>query len=322
MNVARLANALGIMMLATSGMSLAQSPAYPERPVRVIVPFAPGGGTDITTRIMAAKLGESLGQIFIIDNRPGAGSMLGTEIAARATPDGYTILGVSPEFTVNPSLQPKVPYDALRNFTPIIRMTFGQYFLAVRLNVQATSVKALIAYAKANPKVLSYGSSGNGSANHLAGELFKSMAGIDMVHIPYKGSGPSNAAFLSGEVQVLFSSITAIVPHVNAGRVRALAVTGPKRSQVSPNTPTVSEAGLPGYEVTGWYGLIAPAKTPAASIERLNAEANRALPSLKDRYAEFGSEIVGGTAREFGDFLAQDIAKWAKVVKISGARPD
>lgn len=309
----------GCALLAGSGACLAQ---YPDRPVRVIVPFAPGGGTDITTRLMAAKLGESMGQTFIIDNRPGAGSMLGTEIAARATPDGYTLLGISPEFTVNPSLQPKVPYDALRDFTPIVRMTFGQYILAVRLNVPATSVKALIAYAKANPKLLSYGSSGNGSANHLAGELFKSMAGIDMVHIPYKGSGPSNAAFLSGDVQVLFSSITAIVPHVNAGRVRALAVTGPKRLPVSPNTPTVSEAGLPGYEVTGWYGLIAPAKTPATAIERLNAEANRALPSLKDRYAEFGSEIVGGSAREFGDFLAQDIAKWAKVVKISGARPD
>ncbi len=309
----------GFAMFAAGGICHAQ---YPERPVRVIVPFAPGGGTDITVRLLAAKLTDAMGQSYVVDNRPGAGSMIGTEIAARATADGYTLLGVSPEFTVNPSLQPKVPFDALRDFAPIMRITLGQYFLAVRLNVQATSVKALIAYAKANPKALSYGSSGNGSANHLAGELFKSMAGVEMVHIPYRGSGQSNAAFLAGDVQVLFSSTTAIVPHVNAGRVRALAVTGPKRSPIAPNTPTVSEAGLPGYEVTGWYGIIAPAKTPTAIIERLNTEANRALPSLKERYADLGSETVGGTARDFAEFLSQDLAKWAKVVKSSGARPD
>ncbi len=295
---------------------------YPERPVRVIVPFAPGGGTDITARLISQRLAESFGQTFIVDNRPGAGSMLGTEIAARATPDGYTLLVVSPEFTVNPSLQPKVPYDALRDFAPVMRITLGQYILAVRPNVPATSVKTLIAYAKANPNVLSYGSSGPGSANHLSGELFKSMAGIDMVHVPYKGSGPSTTAFLAGDVQVLFSSTTAIVPHIKSGRVRALAVTGPRRSPMAPEIPTVSESGLSGFEVTGWYGILVPAKTPPPIVARLNAEANRVLPSLKERYAELGSETVGGTAREFADFLAQDVAKWAKVVKASGARPD
>ena len=309
----------GIAALAAAGLCAAQ---YPERPVRVILPFAPGGGTDITARLMSQKLAEAFSQTFIVDNRPGAGSMLGTELAARATPDGYTILVVSPEFTVNPSLQPKVPYDALRDFAPVMQITLGQYILAVRTNVLATSVKALVALAKANPKSLSYGSSGSGSANHLGGELFKSMAGIDMVHIPFKGSGPSTNAFLAGDVQVLFASTTAIIGHVRSGRVRALAVTGPRRSPMAPEIPTVGEEGLPGFEVTGWYGLLAPVKTPPAIVARLNAEANRVLPSLKERYAELGSEIVGGTPAAFAEFLASDAAKWAKVVKTSGARAD
>lgn len=315
-SIARLA---GVGALVAAGVCGAQ---YPERPVRVIVPFAPGGGTDITARLMAQKLSEAFGQMFVVDNRPGAGSMLGTDIAARATADGYTMLVVSPEFTINPSLQPKVPYDALRDFAPVMRITYGQYILAVRPSVPAKTVKELVAYARSNPRALSYGSSGPGSANHLGGELFKSMAGIDMVHVPFRGSGPSTNAFLAGDVQVLFSSTTAIIGHVRSGRVRALAVTGPKRSAMAPEIPTVDEAGVPGFEVTGWYGMLVPARVPAAVVQRLNVEANRVLPSLKERFAELGSEIVGGTPQDFARFLANDAAKWAKVVKTSGARPE
>ena len=310
------------LVITLTALPLAQAAQYPEKSVRVIVGLAAGGGTDISARIIAQKLSETLGQSFIVDNRPGAGSMLGIELAAKAPPDGYTLIMVSPEFAVNPGLQAKVPYDPVRDFAPIAQVVYSQYFLSVRNPGALNSVGELIAYAKANPRQLNYASSGNGSANHLAGELFKTMAGVDMVHVPYKGSGPSVTALLSGEVQVVFSSTTAIIQHVRAGRARALAVTGPKRASIAPEIPTVAESGLPGYEVTGWFGLLAPAKTPPAVIERLNAEINRVLPGLRDRYAELGSELVGGTPREFSAFIQTELAKWAKVVKASGAKAD
>lgn len=310
-----------VLLCSAAGWANAQN--FPVKSLRMVIHFPPGGPTDLVGRAMAQKLTELWKQQIMVENRPGAGGVIGIETVLRAPPDGYTLLfGTGGSLALAPALNPKLPYNVFTDLAPITLVVINPQILVVHPSLPVHNVRELIKLAKSKPGQINYASVGPGSPNHMGMELLKSMAGIDMVHIPYKGSGPSNAAFLSGEVQVLFSSITAIVPHVNAGRVRALAVTGPKRSQVSPNTPTVSEAGLPGYEVTGWYGLIAPAKTPAASIERLNAEANRALPSLKDRYAEFGSEIVGGTAREFGDFLAQDIAKWAKVVKISGARPD
>ena len=229
---------------------------------------------------------------------------------------------VSPEFAVNPGLHAKVPYDAVRDFAPIAQVVYSQYFLSVRGSSTLNSVRELIAYAKANPRQLNYASSGNGSANHLGGELFKTMAGIDMVHVPYKGSGPAVTALLAGEVQVIFSSTTAIIQHVRAGRAKALAATGPQRASIAPEIPTVAEAGLPGYMVTGWFGLLAPAKTPPAIVARLNAEINRVLPSLRERYAELGTELVGGTPGEFGAFIKTELAKWAQVVKASGAKPD
>ncbi|MDB5811491.1 MAG: hypothetical protein JWN94_3613 [Betaproteobacteria bacterium] len=316
---AKVCKCLAALLLAPA---LASGAQYPEKSVRVIVGLAAGGGTDISARVLTQKLSETLGQSFIVDNRPGAGSMLGLELAAKSPPDGYTLIMVSPEFAVNPSLQSKVPYDAVRDFAPIAQVVYGQYFLSARSSAAFNSIKELIAFAKANPRQLNYASSGNGSANHLAGELFKTMAGVEMAHVPYKGSGPSVTALLSGEVQLVFSSTTAIIQHVRAGRAKALAVTGPKRASIAPEIPTVSEAGLPGYVVTGWFGLLAPAKTPPAIVERLNAEINRVLPSLRERYAELGTELVGGTASEFGLFIKSELAKWAQVVKASGAKPD
>ena len=313
---------LTVIASVLSMASIAHAAAYPEKPVRVIVGLAAGGGTDISARILTQKLSDTLGQSFVVDNRPGAGSMLGIELAAKAPPDGYTLIMVSPEFAVNPGLHAKVPYDAVRDFAPVAQVVYGQYFLSVRNPTPFNSVRELIAYAKANPRRLNYASSGNGSANHLAGELFKTMAGVDMMHVPYKGSGPSVTALLSGEVQLVFSSTTAIIQHVRAGRAKALAVTGPKRASMAPEIPTVVEAGLPGYVVTGWFGLLAPATTPPAIVERLNAEINRVLPLLRDRYAELGTELVGGTSREFGAFIKSELAKWAQVVKLSGAKAD
>jgi tripartite-type tricarboxylate transporter receptor subunit TctC len=303
-------------------MVAAAVPGYPSRPVRVIVALAPGGGTDISARLLAQKLADGFGQSFVVDNRPGGGAMLGTELAARATPDGYTLFVASPEFTVNPSLQPKATYEPSRDFAPIIQMTNGQYFLSVRPGVAANTVQELIALARSQPRQLNYGSSGNGSANHLAGEMFQQMAGVELTHVPYKGSGPAAAALMSGEIHVLFSSTTAVLQHVRSGRVRALAVTGAKRSPVAPEVPTVAESGVPGFEVTGWYGLLAPRSTPAAIVDVLNAASNRALPELRSRFADLGSEVVAGTPAQFAAFLRADQARWAKVVKASGARPD
>ena len=318
----RVASAVATALALQATMVAAAVPGYPSRPVRVIVALAPGGGTDISARLLAQKLADAFGQSFVVDNRPGAGAMLGTELAARATPDGYTLFVASPEFTVNPSLQPKATYEPLRDFSPIVQMTSGQYFLSVRPGVAAATVQELIALARSQPRQLNYGSSGNGSANHLAGEMFRQMAGVDLTHVPYKGSGPAAAALMAGEIHVLFSSTTAVLQHVRSGRVRALAVTGAKRSPVAPEIPTVAESGVPGFEVTGWYGLLAPRGTPAAIIDVLSAAANRALPELRSRFADLGSEVVAGTPAQFAAFLRADQARWAKVVKASGARPD
>ena len=248
--------------------------------------------------------------------------MLGTDIAAKSLPDGYTLIITSPEFTINPSLQAKVPFDAVRDFTPIIRIVFGQYFLAARSTFSSANVRELIAFARANPGQVTYASSGSGSANHLGGELFKMMAAIDMVHIPYKGSGQAVTALLSGDVQIEFGSTSAILPHIKNGRLRALAVTGSRRASVAPEVPTVAESGLPGFEVTGWYGLFAPAVTPTLITSRLNAEINRILPQTKERFAELGTELAGGTSQEFTNFIKLEIEKWAQVVKASGAKSE
>ena len=296
--------------------------SYPQRPVRVLVGLAPGGGTDTITRIMTQRLSDVLGQPFVVDNRPSSGGNVAGEMAARAAPDGYTLITVTPTHVVNPALFRNVRYDAVKDFAPIVRLVYTNYVLSVGTAVPATSVKELIALAKSRPQKLIYASTGIGSANHLSAELFKSMAGIDMVHVPYKGGAPALSALLAGEVQVMFSSSGGVFPHVKAGRVRALAVTGARRSLSAPDIPTIAEAGVPGYDVTGWYGMATTAGTPQGVIERLNVTMNRLLPELRERYANVGTEVSGGTAAEFGEFLKSEREKWARVVKISGAKVD
>jgi len=293
--------------------------AYPDRPVRVLVGLAPGGGTDSVARVMTQKLAEVLGQSFVVDNRPSAGGNVAGELAARATPDGYTLIVVTPTHVVNPSLYRDIRYDAIRDFAPVGLIVYAQYYLSVSNSVPVASVKELIALAKTRTPRLSYASSGIGSANHLSGELFKSMAGIEMVHVPYKGGAPALAALIAGEVQVSFTSGVAI-GHAKAGRLKTLAVTGNKRTPIAPDIPTLAESGVPGYEVTGWYGMAAPAKTPKAVIERLNASINRVLPELRERYANLGMDLGGGSAEAFGEYLKSEREKWARVVKLSGAK--
>jgi tripartite-type tricarboxylate transporter receptor subunit TctC len=309
------------LVAGVATVSTAAETVYPSRPVRVIVGLAPGGGTDTVGRILIQKLSEVLGQSFVIDNRPSAGGNVAGELVARATPDGHTLLIVTPTHVVNPSLYRDLRYDALRDFTAVSLITYSQYYLSVTNSVGVNSVSELLALAKSRPQPLSYASTGIGSANHLSGELLKHMAGINLVHVPYKGGAPALNALITGEVQISFTSFAAL-PHAKAGRIKTIAVTGAKRSAVAPQTPTISEAGVPGYEVVGWYGMAAPAKTPKAIIERLNATVNRVLPELRERYESLGMDLGGGTPEEFGAFLRSERDKWARVVKLSGAKVD
>jgi tripartite-type tricarboxylate transporter receptor subunit TctC len=299
---------------------------YPTKPVRLLIPAAPGGGADILGRLVGNKLSENLGQPVVMDYRPGAGGILATEMAAKATPDGYTLLmAYIGTFGVNPSLYPKLPYDPVKDFAPVAFLSATPSMLVVHPSVPARSVPELIALAKAKPGTLNYASGGSATAPHLAGELFKTMAGVDMVHIPYKGSGPAVADLLSGQVSLMFNTMVQTIPHVQAGNLRALAVTGSKRSAVASDLPTVSEAGLAGYEVVGWFGLVAPAATPKEIVAKLAAETQKVLnsPDVKARLNELGSEPTTiATPEQFGAFIEAEIAKWAKVVAASGMKAE
>ena len=255
----------------------------------------------------------------MVDNRPGAGGNIAGEMAARATPDGYTLIIVTPTHVINPSLYRNVLYDAIKDFAGVSQIVHAQYYLSVANIIPAASVKELVAVAKTRNPRLTYASSGLGSANHLAGELFKTMAGIEMTHIPYKGGAPALSALIAGEVHVSLTS-GVILPHAKAGRLKTIAVTGTKRTPLAPDIPTIHEAGLAGYEVVGWYGMAAPAKTPRPVVERLNTTINRALPELRDRYGALGMDLAGGSATDFDKVLVAERDKWAKVVKMSGAR--
>ncbi|MGZ8156744.1 MAG: tripartite tricarboxylate transporter substrate binding protein [Burkholderiales bacterium] len=292
---------------------------YPSRSVRVIVGLAPGGGTDTVGRIMTQKLAEAYGQSFVVDNRPSAGGNVAGELLARATPDGYTLLVTTPTHVVNPSLYKDLRYDAIKDFAPVALIVYSQYYLSVSNGVPVNSVGELLSYAKGRTQPLSYASSGIGSANHLSGELFRTMSGINIIHVPYKGGAPALNALVAGEVQLSFTS-SAAIPHAKAGRLKTIAVTGSKRTPIAPHIPTISESGVPGYEVVGWYGLTAPAKTPKAVIDRLNRTINEVLPELRERYQNIGMDLGGGTAAEFGAFLKSERDKWARVVKLSGAK--
>ena len=313
---------IGLMALATALDAGAQG--YPNRAIRMVVPFAPGGGNDTNARIVSQTLSEQLGVPVVVDNRPGAGSMLGTEIVTRAAPDGYTLLTVSPELAINPSLQPKIPYDALRDLAPVSQTVSSQYVLSTHPSVPVKSVKEFVALAKARPGQLNYGSSGVGSANHLGGVLFQEMTGTKLVHIPFKGAGPATIALMGGEIDFMFSSTTAAVAQVKRGRLRAIAVTGATRFSEMPDIPTVSEAGVAGFVITGWFGVLAPAGTPREIISKLGAEIAKVVqhPAVRERFASLGTVPVGSSPEEFAAFLRAEIEKWSRVVKASGARPD
>ncbi len=298
--------------------------AYPSRPIRMMVAIGAGGGTDVTARIVSQKLSEQMSVPFVVENRPGAGTIIGTEAVAKSAPDGYTLMTASPEISINPSLHAKLPYETMKDLTAISQLTSGQYFLSTHPSVPVKTVKDLIALAKARPGRVTYGSSGNGSANHLGGVLLQYMTGTTLVHVPYKSAAQAATALMSGETDFMMSSTTAAIGAIKNGRLRGLAVTGPKRLPLTPEVPTVSESGVPGYEVTGWYLMMAPAGVPRDIMARLNGEIVKAVhsPAVRERFAALGTEPVGNSAEACGEFLRAEIAKWTKVVRAAGAKAD
>jgi tripartite-type tricarboxylate transporter receptor subunit TctC len=304
--------------------AVAQSEAqYPSRPIRMIVSSAPGSGPDIMARAIGQKLSDALGQPVVVDDRPGAGGIIGTEAAAKSPPDGYTlIMSNAGALTVNASLYAKLPYDPIRDFAPVTLVSVGPNVLIVPLTLPVRSVKELIALAKARPGELTFSSGGNGSTAHLSGEMFKMMARIDIVHVPFRGAPAGVIGVASGEVAMGFPNLPPALPHVRSGKVKALAVTTAKRSATLPELPTVAEAGLPGYEATAWFGVLAPAKTPAPIITRLNGIIIKSLQAkeMHERLAAEGTEPAGTSPEEFAQIIRNDIAKWAKVIKQSGAK--
>jgi tripartite-type tricarboxylate transporter receptor subunit TctC len=315
---------LAIVAAFAVGIPAVSAQQYPAKPVRIVVPFAPGGPADIYARYVGQRLQEPLGQTFVIENRPGAGSLIGTELVAKSPADGYTLLLMSNTHTVNESLIAKKPFVLMKDFAAVSPINNSDLLLVVHPTVPAKRVKELIALAKARPGGLNYASSGNGTPYHMAGELFKAMAGVDVLHVPHKGSGEARTSVMSGQVEMMIDAITTMAPLAKAGKVRALGTTGLKRSTVMPDIPTVAESGVPGYEATIWLGLIAPAGTPRAVIDRLNGEMVKTFsrPDLRKAWNEQGAEPMIMTPAEFEKYLNADIAKWARVVKISGAKAD
>jgi tripartite-type tricarboxylate transporter receptor subunit TctC len=298
---------------------------YPTRPIRLILPQSPGGPTDIIGRLIAQKLGDNIGQTVVADNRAGAAGSVGCELASRAAPDGYTLLLGPPGcLTINPSLYPKLPYEPLRDFEPITQLTSGPEMLVIHPSLPAQSVKELIALVKSKPGAFNFCSGGAGTPNHLASELFKAAAGLDMTHVPFKGTGPALAAVMGGQVQMMMAGLPPALPQVKAGKLRGLAVTSPQRSRSAPDVPTVAESGFPGFEMGSWHSILVPAKTPKAIITLLHAELVKTLaqPDVKERFASQGLETVGSTPEEFREHLKRETAKYAKVIKAVGIKPD
>ena len=315
----------GIAAFAFGAPASAQAPAYPTKPVRIVVPFPAGGATDILARAVAQKLTETWGQAFVVDNRPGAGGNIGSELVAKAAPDGYTLeMGTVGTHAINASLYAKMPYDHVKDFAPIILVAGVPNVLVVNPAVPVNSVQELIAYAKANPGKLNFASSGSGTSIHLSGELFKVMAGVQMTHIPYKGSAPALADLLGGQVQLMFDNLPPSLPQIKGGKLRALGVTSAARAPALPDTPTIAESGLPGFEASSWFGLLAPAGTPPAIIAKLNTEIAKwlASPEAREKLVAIGANIAGGTPEDFARHIRVETAKWAKVVKESGAKVD
>ena len=313
----------GCLLICTSGLVSAQN--YPSKPIRYIVPFPPGGGTDIVARALAPRLLEASGITLIVDNRGGGGTVVGAEMAARSPADGYTVfMGTNTSHAINPNLPTKLPYDAVRDFQPVTRLAMVPYMITVHPSLPARNVKELVALAKARPGQLNFASSGNGTPGHLAGLMLNEAAGIDMTHIPYKGSAPALTAMVSGETQLLVSSLTSTLPLVKAGRLRPIAMSSLKRSPLMPALPTVAEGGYPGFEAITWFGLFLPANTAAAITAKLNTEFVKVLNNaeFKAWLAEQGAEAAPTTPDEFAAFIKAEIARYAPLVKKSGMKPD
>jgi tripartite-type tricarboxylate transporter receptor subunit TctC len=303
---------------------LALAQGYPSRPVRIIVPFPPGGATDVMARVIAQKLSESWGQQAVVDNKPGASGTIGSDLVAKAAADGYTLLLQGTQHAINLSIYKQLPYDTLRDFTPVAYIAAAPFLLVLHPAVPANSVAELIAYIKTKPGGINYGSSGVGGAAHLAGEMFKTAAGVQLTHIPYKGAAPAMTDLLGGQVPMVFDPIPTSLPHVRGGRIKALAITSAQRTPLMPEVPTVAESGLPGFEVAAWFGLYAPAATPADVVGKLNAEVNRALqlPEVKEKFAALGADSALMTTDQFALHLRAEIAKFAKAIKESGAKAE
>ena len=317
----RLSKALLIACLA---LGSAQAQEYPAKPIRIIVPFAAGGPADIYARFVGQRLQDSLGQSVVVDNRPGAGAIIGTDAVAKSPADGYTLLMMSNTHTVNESLIPNKPYQLLRDFVPVAPINYSDLVLVVHPSVPANTLAELLQLAKAKPKELNYASSGNGTPYHMAGELFKAMAGVDIVHVPYKGSSGARTDVLGGQVQMMFDAVPTMTDHVRSGKVKAFGTTGEKRSAVMPNVPTMAEAGVPGYEAVIWLGIMAPKGTPREIVNRLSAEITKitSRPDVRETWAKQGALAMTMTPDEFARFVGNDITKWERIVRISGAKAD
>jgi len=315
--------ALGLLAGALAWLPNAGAQEYPTKPIRLVITYPPGGNTDLVGRALALKLGEFMGQQVVVDNRGGAGGVLGSMITAQSAPDGYTImLGTSAGMVINPLLSRKLSYDPVKDFAPVSMVVIVPQLLVINPQLPVKNVRELIAFAKAKPGYLNAGSSGVGTPNHFGTELLKWLAGVDIVHVPYKGGAPALTDLLGGQIQMAFSSVPAVLPHIKAGRLVALGVGSAKRSPALPNIPTIAEAGVPGYEYTTWYGVFAPAKTPRTLIARLNAEIVKAMetPDIKDRFTALGGDPDPGTPEELRAYMANESAKWAKIIKAANIR--
>lgn len=320
--------AVAAPVLLRGGSALAQAgtaaSGYPSRPVRVVLPYPPGGPTDVLVRIVAAELGKLLGQPFTIDNKAGASGMIGSAEVAKAMPDGYTLLGNASIHVINPSLYPKVSFDAIQDFAPITQLAHVPLVVVVNNDLPVRNIRELIAWGKTHPGKLNFGSSGNAAAPHLAGESFKIATGVQMQHVPYKGSSPALTDLMGGQIQLMFDSMPSATPFIKSGKLRALAVTTARRAASMPDLPTVAESGVPGFDISTWYGLWAPRATPREIVERLASEVARILrqPEVREKYAALGAEPIGSTPEAFAAYCRSELDKWARVVRESGAKAD
>lgn len=315
--------ALGALFACIALGASAQS--YPNRPIRLVVPFPAGGTTDILARAVSQKLTEALGQAVVVDNRAGAGGNIGSDLVAKSAPDGYTLLmGTVGTHAINPSLYSKMPYDHVKDFVPVVLVAGVPNVLVVNPALPVQSVADLIKLAKDKPGTINFASSGSGTSIHLSGELFKTMAGVDMTHVPYKGSSPALTDLIGGQVQVMFDNLPSSLPQIKGGKLRAIAVTSMARAPALPGVPTINESGLPGFEASSWFGILAPAGTPAPVVARINAEVNKWLqsPDAREKLLAQGAEAAGGSPEQFGGYMRSETEKWAKVVKASGAKVD